>query len=461
MTKTIAIEQDYKTQPDCTDLGHIPGNWGLPIIGHMLPWVKDMRGMLEKHARQYGPVSKVNIMGNKGVMVTGPDIMQEALLDKDRNFSNEMAYQNTIGKFFEGGILLKDFDDHKIQRRIFQNAFKNEPMRTYVGYMNDIMGSDMDSWNAINNFVLFPHIKKTLLTTAAKIFAGVDPGTPNFYRLYKDYVDMLEGITSLVQIEIPGSKWAKAQQAKRDIFNCFKTLIPERRAKHETDFLTFFSQETKEDGSQFTDDEIVRHMNFLLFAAHDTTTASIINVCYELAKNPAWQERIRQSCQAFKAEAGKEALTYDDLDSIPDLENAMLEGQRLHPSVPWAARRTIREMTIEGYKIPAHTLLWLPYFSSNRSDKFWTNPDQFDPDRFSPGRDEHKKHSFQFIPFGGGAHKCIGMHFAKIQVKCFFYQFLQRYKFSVPENYNPWLMMVPMPKPVDGLPLKLERIDGH
>jgi cytochrome P450 len=139
----------------------------------MLPWVKDMRGMLEKHARQYGPVSKVNIMGNKGVMVTGPDVMQEVLLDKNRNFSNEMAYLNTIGKFFEGGILLKDFDDHKIQRRIFQNAFKNEPMRTYVEYMNDIMGSDMDSWKSINNFVLFPHIKKTLLTTAAKIFAGL------------------------------------------------------------------------------------------------------------------------------------------------------------------------------------------------------------------------------------------------------------------------------------------------
>lgn len=458
MATVNSIDQSYKNEPDCTDLSNIPGNWGLPFIGHMISWVKDMRGMIEDHKKTYGLLSKVNIMGNKGVMVSGPDFVQEALLDKNRNFSNEMAYRNTLGMFFEGGILLKDFDEHKVQRRIFQSAFKNDPMRTYVGYMNTIMSADMDSWQNIDNFIFFPHIKKTLLTTAAKIFAGVDPGTPNFQRLYKDYVDMLEGITSLVQIEIPGSKWAKAQQAKRDIFSCFKELIPQRRAKGETDFLTFFSQETKEDGEYFSDDEIVRHMNFLVFAAHDTTTASIINVCLELAKNPEWQARLRKTCQDFKAETGKEALGYDDLESIPDLENVMLEGQRLHPSVPWAARRTIREMIIDGRTIPPQTILWLPYVSYYRSEEYWTNPLQFDPDRFAPGREEHKKHSFQFIPFGGGAHKCIGMHFAKIQVKCFLYQFLQRYSFTVADNYDPWLMMVPMPKPVDGLPLKLKRI---
>jgi len=453
-----AVDQSYKSQPDCTKLPHIPGDYGLPLIGHMIDFVKDLRGMVDGNIQQYGKVSKLNIMGNKGVLVAGPETMQEVLLDKGRNYSNEMGFRNTLGKFFEGGILLKDFEEHKVQRRIFQNAFKNDPMRTYVQQMNTIMSADMDSWRGINDFVLFPHIKRTLLTTAAKIFAGVERGTPDFDRLYKDYMDLLEGLTSLVQIEIPGTKWAKAHKARRDIYACFAEKIPQRRANGGVDFLTFFSQEKKEDGSYFTNEEIVRHMNFLVFAAHDTTTASIINVCYELAKNLEWQDRLRKSCQDFKAETGKEALDYDDLESIPDLEHTMLEGQRLHPSVPMAGRRTIREVEIEGYKIPAHTLLWLPYVAYYRSPDYWTNPNQFDPDRFAPGREEHKKHSFLFIPFGGGAHKCIGMHFAKIQVKCFLYQFLQRYKFTVADDYDPWLMMVPMPKPVDGLPLQLERI---
>jgi len=452
------MNQDYKQQPDCKEFPGIPGSFGLPLLGHMIDFVKDLRGMTERNVLRYGSISRININNNKGLLITGPELMQEILLDKNRNFSNEMAYKNTLGRFFEGGILLKDFDEHKMQRRIFQNAFKNDAMRTYVEHMNNLMRVDIESWETIPDFVFFPPLKKTLLTTAARIFAGVERGSRDFDRLYQDYIDLLEGITSLIHIELPWNKWGKAHRARRDIYACFGDLIPQRRAANGTDFLTFFSKETKDDGSFFSDEEIVRHMNFLVFAAHDTTTASIINLAYELALNPQWQEHLRQVCVDYAAQTGKTELSYDDLEEIPDLEYAMLEGQRMHPSVPMAARRSIRAMELGGYHIPPNTLMWLPYVAFYRSEKYWTNPNQFDPHRFAPGREEHKAHSFLFIPFGGGAHKCIGMHFAKIQVKCFFYLFLQRYRFTVPENYHPWLMMVPMPKPADGLPLKLERI---
>ena len=112
-------EEDYKNLPDCTDLGHIPGNFGWPIIGNMIEWVRDLRGMVERRVAKYGPVSRVNIIGSKGIMVVGPDVMQRILLDKDKNFSNEMGFKKNLGKFFEGGILLRDFDEHKVQRRIF------------------------------------------------------------------------------------------------------------------------------------------------------------------------------------------------------------------------------------------------------------------------------------------------------------------------------------------------------
>jgi cytochrome P450 len=63
-----------------------------------------------------------------------------------------------------------------------------------------------------------------------------------------------------------------------------------------------------------------------------------------------------------------------------------------------------------------------------------------------------------FHPFGGGAHKCIGMHFAMMNVKCFMQQFMQKYRFETPPGYDPWMQIVPMPRPGDMLPLKLTRI---
>lgn len=449
---------DYRDFPDCTDLEHIPGDFGLPVIGNMIDFVKDLRGMVDRRVAKYGPVSRINIIGSKGLLVAGPDIMQQVLLDKDKNFSTEMGFKKNLGKFFEGGILLRDFDEHKIQRRIFQTAFKNDPMRGYVQQMNAIMAEDLEAWRASESFVVFPHIKKLLLTTAAKIFVGIERDSPDFPKLYRNYLDMLNGMTALLQLEIPGLRWHRAQRAKRNINAYFESLIEARRAGSGTDFLSFFCRERMEDGSYFSNEDIIRHMNFLVFAAHDTTTASVINILYELAKNPQWQERLRQTCQTYAAETGKTQLDYDDFGQLPLLEYTMLEGQRLHPSVPIAARRTIREIEMGGYRIPAHTLLWLPYLSCYRSPDFWEDPERFDPERFSPEREEFKKHNFLFIPFGGGAHKCIGMHFAKIQVKCFLFQFLQKYRFSVSDDYNPWLMMVPMPKPADDLPVKLERI---
>lgn len=60
-----------------------------------------------------------------------------------------------------------------------------------------------------------------------------------------------------------------------------------------------------------------------------------------------------------------------------------------------------------------------------------------------------------FHPFGGGAHKCIGMHFAEMLVKVFLHRFVQTYSFRTPAGYAPRLEWVPLPKPADGVPLML------
>ena len=76
----------------------------------------------------------------------------------------------------------------------------------------------------------------------------------------------------------------------------------------------------------------------------------------------------------------------------------------------------------------------------------------------APERAEDKQHSHAYFPFGGGAHMCIGMHFAGLQVKAFLVQFLKKYRVSVPEGYEPVMVPIPIPKPKDGLPVRLERI---
>jgi len=97
---------------------------------------------------------------------------------------------------------------------------------------------------------------------------------------------------------------------------------------------------------------------------------------------------------------------------------------------------------------------------THRLPEFWSSPDRFDPDRFSPERAEHTKHTHLYYPFGGGAHVCIGLHFARIQVKAVMNELLGRYRIVNPRRAQRprSFASVPMAYPRDGLPVVLERL---
>lgn len=88
---------------------------------------------------------------------------------------------------------------------------------------------------------------------------------------------------------------------------------------------------------------------------------------------------------------------------------------------------------------------------------WWDEPDTFDPDRFGDERREDKNHRHGFVPFGGGAHKCIGMFFGAMESKAILHQMLLQFSWSVPTGYQPPIGYLTGPYPSDGLPITLTR----
>ena len=138
--------------------------------------------------------------------------------------------------------------------------------------------------------------------------------------------------------------------------------------------------------------------------------------------------------------------------------NAVLEALRLHPSVIVMNRRTVAECELGGFRLPPNTVVTLSPIFNHLMEDWWNEPLRFDPDRLAPPRLEQRRHSQSFVPFGGGAHACIGMSFALMQTKSFLFQMLTRFRFRLPEGYQVKFMTVPLPRPHDGLPLILEAI---
>ncbi|NRB37731.1 MAG: cytochrome P450 [Pseudomonadales bacterium] len=446
----------YQSRPDNKDLAHIPGSYGmLPYIGNVIELVDDLYGFIDKTYKKYGAVSKIKIAGQVGLLVVGPDNYQQIYLDRDKAFSAMMGYNNSLEHFYSKALLIRDFGDHKMQRRMFQTAFKNDQMKGYVDIMNPLFKDKLDTWDGKKDFLFFPEVKKALLDVGATVFIGVEELGPEMDKLNEAFLNISEdGLMGLFKVDIPGLKFHKGKNGARYLEKYFEETIPKRRAGEGKDMLTHMSKEKMEDGSFFPNEDLIPQASFLLFAAHDTTTSTLNHLILHLAEHPEWQDKLRAEARSI----GRDQLTYEDLDNMELYDLVFKETLRMNPSVSMMQRRTMKEIEIDGHRVPADTILFIPPVYNHFMPEFWTNPMEFDPYRFSAEREEFKSHSFAYMPFGGGAHKCIGMHFANMIVKCFLHQFLLNYEWSVEPGYKPKMEAFPLPKTADGLPLILKKI---
>lgn len=444
---------EYIHEPNNTDFSHIPGDAGLPVLGHSFAIYKDPYLWALERYKKHGPVSRMKMLGGDGVLAVGPDVNQRILLDPDKEFSSKMGFMARLSTFFSGSLIMEDFAVHKHQRRIVQGAFKNEALRHYTSEINKIYERAMDEWEADagGEILFFDYIKNLLLEVAAEIFIGETERGERVQKLNQAFIDCVNGTMYMFPINLPGFTLHKGLQGKKYLQKFFGELVPKKRAGDGLDMLSLFCREKDENGNFFSDQEITDQTIFLLFAAHDTTTAAITHTIYFLARHPEIKEKVYQECLAL----GKDELAYEDLDQVPYMQQVFNEVQRCRPSVPLLPRRAIRDIELGGVKVPAHTLIYtLPRFE-HLMDDYWTDPMTFDPDRFSAERSEHKKHPFQFHPFGGGAHKCIGMHFSQMEYKCFLYKFMLKYDFEGAHKKDPYMQSLPLPKPIDDMPIKL------
>jgi cytochrome P450 len=201
--------------------------------------------------------------------------------------------------------------------------------------------------------------------------------------------------------------------------------------------------------------EITDHMIFLLFAAHDKTTSALTMAMHSLATNQDWQEQLRYQIVS----SSNDTLNYDQLDSVPLLDYTFNEVLRMYPPVVGVIRCTIKPCVIAGHEVAAHTVVQTSILANHYLEECWRDPFVFDPLRIAEGRQEHKQHPYLWAPFGGGAHKCIGLHFADMLFKNVLFQVVGQYsvKFVVEKQCDHKIQYVPFPKPKDNLPLVLSK----
>jgi cytochrome P450 len=455
LLRTQFPQKKLAEPPPGSSLKPVMGDAGLPILGHM---IEMMRGGPDYFLHLYntqGPLVFGDSPWLPAVAALGPDAAQTIYSNRNKDYSQQ-GWIPVIGPFFHRGLMLLDFEEHMFHRRIMQEAFVRTRLAGYTEQVDQVVSQVIaNDWVANDGrFLLYPAMKELTLDIASMVFMGHEPGTDRelVTKVNNAFTTTTRAGNAIIRTGVPPFTWWRGLQARKLLENYFDERVKERRGKEGSDLLTVLCQTEDEDGNKFSDDDIVSHMIFLMMAAHDTSTSTATTMSYYLAANPEWQDRCRDESDRL----GDGPLDIEALEKLETLDLVMNESIRMVTPVQWAMRRTVRDTELVGHYIPKGTNVIAYPGMNHRLPEFWTDPETFDPDRFAEPRNEHKRHRYAFTPFGGGAHKCIGMVFGQLEVKTIMHRLLRKYRLELPRpGYKAKWDYGGMPVPLDGMPIVL------
>lgn len=424
---------------------------------------RDPFAFARQRRAEYGDVFAINAFGLQMVTATGAAGASEILMNKDKAFANGPAWSYFIGPFFNRGIMLLDFDEHRHHRHIMQQAFSPNVLKDYFAEMQPVIvdrvakfptsaGSGARGLNRPGRVKLMEQFKELTLDIALEIFLGLELSQAEADRLNKAFIETVRAGVALVRKPVPGGRWWKGLRSRKILEDFFYAHIDAKRAAQTPDLFSVLCHAESDDGHRFTDEDVVNHMIFVLMAAHDTSTITLTQMAYRLAEHPKWQARARAQSMELGAE-----LTYDDLGELTVLDAVMKESLRLCPPVPAQPRTAIKDTQVLGHFVPKGTMVTIPQMSNHRDPQYYKDPDTFDPERFAPERAEDKGHRMAWMPFGGGVHKCIGLYFGQMEIKTIMHNLLRDYEWFVPAGYRLPMDYSALPVPKDRLPVTLVR----
>jgi cytochrome P450 len=215
------------------------------------------------------------------------------------------------------------------------------------------------------------------------------------------------------------------------------------------DLLSLLLDAADEDGGRLSDAHVRDEVMTLLFAGHDTTTATVAFLFYELARRP-------DVAAAIAAELPRRPPAYEQLTggALPQLDMALDETLRLYPPAWVGPRRAVRTFEFEGITVPEGAPVNYSSYASHRLPDVWDDPHEFRPERFAPdARAALPKGAY--VPFGGGSRQCIGMRFGQLEIKAIAARILREHRLELPRRHRLEVRQTPTLGPKGGLPMRV------
>ena len=271
-------------------------------------------------------------------------------------------------------------------RKTVGRAFTTRRIQSMEETLRDIARELLDAWPPAGSLDFAGSFAIPFPVRSIARVLGMDPSVLGHIKRWSD-----DSIAAL-GVRLDDERRLQAARGVVELQEYWASECRDRREHPRDDFVTALCLSTIEDASgavrPLEIPEMLSILQQLMVAGNETTTKLLNELMRLLAEHPEQWQRLRE-----------------DPARVPAVVE---EGLRLASPNQGLFRQVTRDVELEGVALPQGSTVWVMFGSANRDERFFPDPDRFDPDR--PNLREH-------VALGHGAHFCIGAPLARLEAR--------------------------------------------
>ncbi|TWP53614.1 cytochrome P450 [Lentzea tibetensis] len=392
----------------------------LPLLGHAAQMLLRPREFVSS-IREHGDVVRFQLGPKPAYMVNDPDLINEMLTVQRTRFTKGGPMCEQAVKMIGNGIFASEGDYYRRQRRLVQPGFHHQRIADYTDVMREVSETTANSWRDGQVVDVKADTAGIALHILTRTLFAVDDWEEVAAELHGSIPAVLGAIgrRALLPVdfvhELPFPINRRTNEAQGRLFELVDSVITAHRSAgtDHGDLLSSLMFATDPETGETMSDREVRDELITMFSAGLETAGTTMSWFFHvLASHPDVESRVHAEVDEV---LGGRPVTFADLSTLDYLRRVLKETLRTFTPVWLLTRNTAVDCTIGGHHIPAGADVFFSAYGVHHDPRFYPRPHDFDPDRWLPenaaGIPRHA-----YLPFGGGARKCVGEGYAMTEM---------------------------------------------
>jgi sterol 14-demethylase len=428
---------------------------GIPLLGHIFDYRRDHLNVFWKSYRALGPVFSLRLGSQRMAVMIGSDAHHFFFTQVDKILSLPEVNRFVVPMF---GKVLNASDDYQVRRKhlaLLHSAFHPRRMEKHIKTMVGETIRWLDQLSEQGEIELYESFSSLAMRIAASSLMGseIRQRLNEFIPLFHD---LARGMDFVLPPNLPLPRFRRRDRARNKLHDLVTPIILRRQAEsnsHDDFFQVIvdgnYLNASSADGNAELSETIVGLTLMTVFTAYIATAAQTCWSLIQLLQNPSFLAKVIEEQYSVLGASPSETICVETLTRLKHLDWSLKESQRMHPVMTHYARYNVQGYQFQDFDIPQGWFTVVCPAISHRDPNIFSNPDMYDPYRFSPGREEHSRSPYSLIGFGAGVYRCPGATFGINEMKTVISLLLSRYRLELatPDVRPDFEMGVVRPRP--------------